>query len=441
MADFGSSLPVRTETNGDVAVKIVDNTVTSQGLSVDSSGKIFAKLNDGSGNNVTSQTNGAQRALDVGINVSGVQIDPRDVRALTSLDVVTANQGTSNTLANAWGIRLTDGTSVVAVKAASTAALAADSAVVVTFSPNTGLPTGSNTIGSVNQGTSPWITKDQSDGPVAPGTVASFSQLGGAQFNTTLPTLTSGQQAALQADSSGRLLVSLGISLLGEDHNFGTVGASTLRTAAQMGNVTGAADFNTGSTGAQTLRVVANQGAANATPWNENISQFGGNAVVTGTGASGVGIPRVTISNDSAILANIQVSGAAVTASNPVPVSISTSSPGTTIQNYSVVTSVAAAATSNHDYTVTATKTFSFDRVWASASGKLKIEIQVETGAATGVFNTRFVGFNSTANPNIDLDMVTNLSVAAGVRVRVIRTNKDNQSQDVYSTIQGSEFP
>jgi len=37
-------------------------------------------------------------------------------------------------------------------------------------------------------------------------------------------------------------------------------------------------------------------------PWVENISQFGGSAVVTGTGASGSGIPRVTVSNDSNIL-------------------------------------------------------------------------------------------------------------------------------------------
>lgn len=37
-------------------------------------------------------------------------------------------------------------------------------------------------------------------------------------------------------------------------------------------------------------------------PWVDNISQFGGNNVVTGTGISGLGIPRVTISNDSNIL-------------------------------------------------------------------------------------------------------------------------------------------
>lgn len=36
-------------------------------------------------------------------------------------------------------------------------------------------------------------------------------------------------------------------------------------------------------------------------PWVENVSQFGGSNVVTGTGASGAGIPRVTVSSDSSI--------------------------------------------------------------------------------------------------------------------------------------------
>jgi hypothetical protein len=43
---------------------------------------------------------------------------------------------------------------------------------------------------------------------------------------------------------------------LSEDHNYGAVGANTLRTASQIGNATGAADFNAGVTTAQTLRVV-----------------------------------------------------------------------------------------------------------------------------------------------------------------------------------------
>lgn len=110
---------------------------------------------------------------------------------------------------------------------------------------------------AVTQSTSPWITKDQSDGPVTPGAVASFSQLMGGQFNTALPTLTNTQQSAIQLDSSGRLIVSPTTQgVLAEDHNYGTVGANTLRTASQIGNSTGAADFAAGNSSAQTLRVV-----------------------------------------------------------------------------------------------------------------------------------------------------------------------------------------
>lgn len=48
------------------------------------------KTQDGAGNNITSQANSAQRALDVGIDVSGVQVDPRAIRALTNADIVKA---------------------------------------------------------------------------------------------------------------------------------------------------------------------------------------------------------------------------------------------------------------------------------------------------------------------------------------------------------------
>ena len=62
---------------------------------------------------------------------------------------VTANQGTPNTAANKWPVSVTDGTSTSAVKAASTAAVAADPALVVAHSPNSPTPAGTATIGGV----------------------------------------------------------------------------------------------------------------------------------------------------------------------------------------------------------------------------------------------------------------------------------------------------
>lgn len=60
-------------------------------------------LHDGSANPITSQVSGSQRALDVGVNVGGVQVDPRAIRALTSSDVVTANQGGTWNITNISG--------------------------------------------------------------------------------------------------------------------------------------------------------------------------------------------------------------------------------------------------------------------------------------------------------------------------------------------------
>lgn len=47
-----------------------------------------SRSQDGLGNLLTSQASGGQRALDIGINVAGVQVDPRNTRPLTSADVV-----------------------------------------------------------------------------------------------------------------------------------------------------------------------------------------------------------------------------------------------------------------------------------------------------------------------------------------------------------------
>ena len=73
---------------------------------------------------------------------------------------VTSNIGTTNGLAldatltgGTARTKITDGASDAAVKTASTAALAADPSLVVGLSPNSPLPTGSNTVGKVDQGT------------------------------------------------------------------------------------------------------------------------------------------------------------------------------------------------------------------------------------------------------------------------------------------------
>ena len=71
--------------------------------SITQSGVWGVRNQDGSGNAITSQLNGAQRAIDVGVNVGGVQVDPRSIRALTSSDVVSAAQSGTWNLNNIIG--------------------------------------------------------------------------------------------------------------------------------------------------------------------------------------------------------------------------------------------------------------------------------------------------------------------------------------------------
>ena len=66
---------------------------------------------------------------------------------------ITVNQGTAATIANAWTAKITDGTNTFTLKAGSTAAAAGDTSIVVALSPNSPLPAGTNSIGSVVQGT------------------------------------------------------------------------------------------------------------------------------------------------------------------------------------------------------------------------------------------------------------------------------------------------
>jgi hypothetical protein len=336
MADINSSLPVRTENPGDVVVKVSDATTPSQQLAIDSSGRVVVKLDDGSGNPITSQANGSQQALDVGINVGGVQIDPRQIRALTSSDVVTANQGTAAALAGAWPVLLTDGTNSASITAAGE----------IKADITQPLPAGTNLIGK-----------------------ATISQ--------------GGNDAAVTASNALK------------------VDGSAV-TQPVSGTVT------------------ANQGGA---PWSQNLTQILGAA------------PSAT----NALPAQLATAGAYVSPSNPLPVTVAPAG-GSPICDYNDAASIAAGSSDNHDYTVTAGKTLYLEQVEASASGKAKALVSIETGVGTNVFSPVAAMFNSTATPNMSIMFTNPLVVAAGVRVRVAMTNRDNQAEDLYSSIMGYEI-
>lgn len=500
---------VRTLYAGDVVAKLVDFTTTTQGLGIDSAGRITMKLDDGNGNVVTSQLNGVQRALDVGINVAGVQIDPRlngqynstlptltsgSFTALqtnssgvlltaTAADLLPATQSitivdsastsSSNYAGQIWysgtptagsfasftlaseetvmlqvsgtwtgtlqseisvdggvtwiahsiheigtplfvssftanivgslnvtaktnyrvrataamtgsatiriieslnassvyvanAIKIVDGSSATSmntltIKAASTAAAATDTAAVVSLSPNSPLPAGqTGVIGAVNQGTSPWVTSDLADGPVSPGTAATKSLLAGAVYNSSAPTLTTGQQAALQSDVNGNLKVDLATS------------------------------------------------------------------IPAGTSLIGA--------------TNLYVNGATNSATNPAFVTLTSSLPGNPVNSYYVSpTNLVYGGSDTHTYTITTGKTFNGKKFWASASGRIRIDVQTVIG---GVTATVFTAFNSTSEPNISIDMDEFSVPDSGTtaQIQIVRYNEElGATFAAFSTISGTE--
>lgn len=159
---------------------------------------------------------------------------------------------------------------------------------------------------------------------------------------------------------------------------------------------------------------------------------------VTVTQATGTNLH--TVVDSGTINSNIRdATGTAFSSTNPLPVTLAATAIGTEVNDFNQANAIAVNGTSNHDYAVTAAKTFKGRLFWVSGSGKVKAEVQISLNGT--VFTTKWVGFNSTANPNIaiELDLLSISDTGTGAIVRIIRTNIDQQAQNLYSTISGTE--
>lgn len=102
--------------------------------------------------------------------------------------------------------------------------------------------------------------------------------------------------------------------------------------------------------------------------------------------------------------------------------------PGTEITDHDTDAAVAASATGTHTYT--STGNFYLQQVEVSGSGRIKVTININAVP-------KFVFFNSTSNPNMSLRLEQPILVTIGQTVTIDRLNRENQPQDVYSTIIG----
>lgn len=134
---------------------------------------------------------------------------------------------------------------------------------------------------TANQGTNPWTVS---------GTVTSnIGTTGGLALDSTF---TGGTARTKITDGTNNVTV---VSTAdGYSLSVHTIPSGTQTVAGTVTANQGTSPWTVSGT------VTANQGGA---PWSSNITQFGSNNIVTGTGGSGSGIPRVTVANDSNILA------------------------------------------------------------------------------------------------------------------------------------------
>lgn len=201
-----------------------------------------------------------------------------------------------------------------------------------------------------------------------------------------------------------------------------------------LANVTAAGELNvlaTAQPGVDIGDVTVNNAAGAAAV---NI-QDGGNSITVD--ATDLDIRNLNLTDDAV---KVSANTSANAADNPIFVQVvSDVITSTEVHSYDTSAAVAADTADNHDYTVVGT-TFLLKSVIAAFSGGGKVEIQ--TGPVASLV-TRAVAFVTKEGGHVQLnfDPPIEVPVTSTGTVRVIRTNRQGQAQDVYSTIIGNDIP
>jgi hypothetical protein len=151
------------------------------------------------------------------------------------------------------------------------------------------------------------------------------------------------------------------------------------------------------------------------------------------------GEAEIDIAAQSLTAVKISKDASANTETNPIYVyQVNTVVSGSEIHDYDTAASVAGDGTSNHDYTV-ANTTFFLKSVIVAASGAFKFEVQVGPVASLA---SKAVGFSTGKGGDVRqifFDPPIEVPVTSTGTVRIIRTNRESSTQDVYSTIIGND--
>ncbi len=392
MADFNSSLPVRTQNNGDVVIEISDGTTPSQKAAVNSGGSLQI-----AGQGVAGTPAGGV------VSVQGIS----GGTALPISGTVTATNPSVGTNATAGPTSSTQSGGLVSTSSPSyttgnleplsltlAGALRVDGSAVT--QPISGTVTATNPSVSATGATPP----------------ASITYIGGLA-STTSPTETSGDIYALSLTTAGALRVD------------GSAVTQPVSGTVTVGSITGEV--------------------------NVNLNEVGGTAFALGQTTMSGSIPITIASNQSAVASNItQIGGAtqsatnplfveltngtaAISESNPLPVTSSPASTGTPILSYTDSASIAVGSSATQTTTAGGTNGLYLQSITVSGSGKFKATVAINAV-------TKFAVFNSTAQPSVTIPIPNNFLCPTGDTVVITMTNNDLLAQDLYSTVVGIQI-
>lgn len=122
------------------------------------------------------------------------------------------------------------------------------------------------------------------------------------------------------------------------------------------------------------------------------------------------------------------------TETNPLPVTF-TDSEGSEINDYNEsAVDVAKDASDTHIYTAAAD--MKFTQVSCAAPGRANFLIEVDP-TNSGTYTKKFKLFVTTSDGNASLTLREPIAISATGKIRITRTNRDNQAFTLYSTISG----
>lgn len=323
-----------------------------------------------------------------------------------------------NTLSNQMFMQITDGTNGASVDGSGN--------LQVVLAANSGVDIGDVDVTSVVPGTGAAELGKAVDS-IAGGTDTGVLSLAVRDDVLTTLTVADGDYAQLRVNDEGALWIAGNItaspeSVFIDDAAF-TVAVSEVTA---IGGIATSDSVDAGDVGA--FRMLLNRAL-----------------VTTLEDANGDGIAVDASGNLAIDIAAQSLTAVAVSADNNAnnsgnPIFVNVTNFGASageIHDFDTAT-VASDATSNHDYTVVNAE-MSTKKVVVSSSGAAKFEVQAGPIAALVTVAVLFIPKKG-GTDCLDLSSVPLLTpVAATGTVRVIRTNREGSSQDLYSTIIGND--